>query len=181
MTNLKTREGSILAIVVDEINRSLVFNVRGAAPDGGSMSATLDLNAVHQSNLDYAALHGFKQRIGDMAAQTKNPKTGESASAADKFAAILRGVDHFMSGSPDWNLRVAASGPRIDSETLFLARAIAQLKSKDLDAMVDWVKSKPAADRAALALKPEIKFLIDGYRAAGAADIDTDEMLSELE
>ena len=184
-TEAKTREGSILAVVIDETARQIMFNVRGAAPDGGGKSITLDLGAVSQANLDYAALHGFKQRIGDMAAQSKNPKTGLPASPADKFEAIERGVQHYMSGSPDWNMR-SASGERVSGEFTLLVRALVQFKAQTRKPMTadearDWLKLKSKAEQATLALSDSLKPLIDGYRAEVAADIDADEMLAELE
>lgn len=179
MATGKVREGSILAVVVNEAARSIVFNVRGAAADGGSKSITLDLNSVHTANIDYAALHGFKQRIGDMAALSRNPDTGQPATPADKFDAIARGVEHYMSGVAEWNLR-ASSGDRTSGELGMLSRAISELKGKDVIEVRDWLKTKTEAERKALAIMPAVKSIMDRMRAEQAAPIDAEEMLGEL-
>jgi hypothetical protein len=179
MKEAKVREGSILAVVMDEANQSIVFNVRGAAPDGGGKSITLNLAAVHPSNVAYAALHGFKQRIGDMAALSRNPDTGLAASPADKFDAIARGIEHYMSGTADWNLR-AASGERTSGELGLLARAIAELKSRDVTEVRDWLKTKTEAERKGLAVAAAVKPIMDRMREEAAAPIDAEEMLGEL-
>lgn len=180
MAQGKAREGSILAVVVDEKASSIVFNVRGAAPDGGGKSITLDLSQVHPSNVSYAALHGFKQRISDMAALSRNPDTGAPATPADKFEAICRGVEHYMSGTGDWNLR-AAAGERTSGELGLLARAVAELKGRDVIEVRDWLKGKTEAERKALAIAPAIKPILDRMREEAAApDVDAEEMLAEL-
>lgn len=175
----KAREGSILAVVMDEANSSIVFNVRGAAPEGGSKSITLNLASIHPSNVAYAALHGFKQRIADMAALSRNPDTGKPATPAEKFEALARGVDHYMSGSADWNLRSAA-GERTSGELGLLARAIAELKGRDVIEVRDWLKTKSEADRRGLAIAPAIKPIMDRMRAEVASTVDADAMLAEL-
>jgi hypothetical protein len=179
MTTAIKRANSVLAVVVDEIHRSIVFNVAGAAPDGGGKSITLRLDDINPANVDYAALHGFKQRIGDMAALSRDPVTGRAATPADKFAAIEAGVLHYHSGSPDWNMR-AAGGERTGGELGLLARAIAAIKGRDIVEVRDWLKTKTDGERVKLAISPAIKELIDGYRAERASDVDAEELLAEL-
>ena len=175
----KMREGSILAVVMDEENNQIVFNVKGAAPDGGGKSITLDINKMHPVAVAYAALHGMKQRIADMAALSRNTETGLAATAADKFNALARGVEHYMSGTPEWNLRQSA-GERTSGELGLLARAIAQIKGKEVLEVRDWLKTKTEAERKALAIAPAIKPLMDEFRAESAADVDAEGMLEEL-
>lgn len=55
----------------------------------------------------YAALHGFNQRIGDAAAKDAGTST------KDKFAAMQALVDHYESGAVDWDLPRA---PRVVKE-----------------------------------------------------------------
>ena len=179
MKEAKAREGSILAVVMDEVNSSIVFNVRGAAPDGGGKSVTLNLSAVHPSNVAYAALHGFKQRIGDMAALSRNPETGRPATPGEKFDAIARGVEHYMSGASDWALR-AASGERTSGELGLLARAIAELKGKELLEIRDWLKTKTEGERKSLAVLEPVKARMDAYRLEAAGDHNGEELLAEL-
>lgn len=179
MSQAKIREGSVLAVVVDEATKTLVFNVRGAAPDGGSKSLSFCVTEASTPNREYAELHGWKQRFVDAAALTRDPVTGKPASPADKFASIELLVDHYKSGSLDWALR-AVTSERTSGELAFLVRAVVAIKGKSSAEVRDWLKSKTAAERTSLALMPAIKELIDGYRAEGAADIDSEAMLAEL-
>lgn len=181
----KAREGSILAIMVDEATRSIVFNVRGAGPEGATRTVTLDLERVHTSNIDYAALHGFKQRLGDMAALSRNPDTGLPATPADKFEAIMRGVEHYHSGTPDWNLRATGEG-RTSGELAMLTRAVMEAKKMDAaDAeqfvkVKDWLKSKTEGERKAIGVSAAIKPIMDRMRAEVAAPVDAEGLLAEL-
>lgn len=179
MTDLKKREGSILAIVVDEATNSIVFNVAKAAADGGSKSITLDLSKVHPANVAYAALHGFKQRCGDMGALSRNPDTGLPATPADKFAAIERGVLHYMSGTDQWNMR-ASSERGIGGDTGFLVAALIELKGLEPAKAAEWVKERSAGERRALLESTALKPIVDRMRAEAVKDIDVFGMLETL-
>lgn len=179
MKQPKMREGSVLAVVIDEPNQSIVFNVKGAAPDGGSKTITFDMRKVHPNNAAYAALHGFNQRLRDAAALSRNPETGAAPTPADRFAAIERLVEHYHSGAAEWNLRPAA-GERVSGETAMLAAAIAELKGKDVGEVRAWLKTKTAAEQKALAVSAAIKPIMDRMREAAAAPVDAEELLGEI-
>lgn len=179
MTDGKKRAGSVLAVVVDEVARTLVFNVATGEHSPG-LSITLALANVSAANCAYAALHGFKQRITDMAALSRNPETGLAVTPQEKFDAIKRGVDHYMSGTDDWNMRVAG-GERQDSGIALLVRALNEIyPAKTADELRAWVKSKSKADQLALKQSEKIKPLIDGYLAESTAGVDADALLGEL-
>ncbi len=173
MAQVKMREGSVLAVVVDEVHNQIVFNVR----DTGSV--TFDLTKVHPSNVAYAALHGFKQRIGDMAALSRNPDTGKPATPQEKFEAIQRGIEHYESGTADWNLR-AAAGERTSGELGLLARAVAEVKGMDVIKVRDWLKEKSRAEQVAIALSAAIKPVMDRMRKEQASEVNGDDLLAEL-
>lgn len=181
MAQAKIREGAVLAVVVDEVSKSIVFNVRGAAQDGGSKSISLDLSKVHPDNIAYAALHGFKQRCGDAAALSRNPETGKPATPAEKFEAVQRLVEHYNSGAPEWALRASGEG-RTSGELAMLTRAVAEYKgTEDFAKVRDWLKSKTDAERKALAVSAAIKPIMDRMREEAAAPVDAEDMLAELE
>jgi hypothetical protein len=179
MTRLKKREGSVLAVVVDEANRSIVFNVAGAAPDGGGKSITLNLTKVHASNVDYAALHGFKQRIGDMAALSRNPDTGLPASPADKFDAVERGVLFYEAGGAEWHMKTTGGGGG-DLEMGFLMQALVELKGIDLERARAWVKAKTKAERLALAESKALRPILGRLKAQALEGINADTLLAGL-
>jgi len=174
------RANSVLSTVVDEAEKSIVIHVAGAAPDGGSKTLTFRADSVHPNNQAYAMLHGFKQRLIDAAALSRDPKSGRSATPAEKFDAIEQLVEHYHSGSEEWNVRVA-SGERTDGELAMLVRAVCEAKPQATAEKVrEWLKSKSKAERAAIAQGATIKPIMDRIRAENAAPVDAEAMLDEL-
>lgn len=180
MSETKTRSGATIAIVMDESNNSIVFNVAGAAPEGGSKSITFHADKGSDACRRYAELLGWKNRLGDSAAKSRDAKTGLPVPASEKFDSIRELIEHYESGATEWNLRTA-TGERTDGELAMLLRAICEIKPNSAPEKVrEWLKSKSKAERAALGLRPDIKALVDGYRAEQAAPVDADAMLDEL-
>lgn len=70
-------------------------------------------------------MHGAKQRLSDGAAIPCDTDTGASATPEEKAAAIQRLADHYMSGSTDWNLRVAE--PKAEGDGTWIAKALVAL------------------------------------------------------
>src|SRR5271166_3722911 len=66
----------------------LTITVLGAAPDGSDRALMFDRTAASVANRDAAERHGWTQRLCDRAAKGRDSKTGQSASAALKYAAI---------------------------------------------------------------------------------------------
>lgn len=56
-----------------------------------------------------AEWHGWEQRLRDAAAKPRDVKTGKSATPAEKFNAIKKLAEHYLSGGKEWNLR---TGPQ---------------------------------------------------------------------
>lgn len=179
----KKRAESVLAVVVNESAREIVFNVKGGGADGGNGSITFHMDKCSPENVAYASLHGFNQRLRDMAALSVNKDTGKSASAYDKFEAIRAGIEHYEAGGTEWHMKGSGGRETITAEVRMLAEAIAQVKGKNVVDMIVWVKSKTAAERMKLAGVDSIKTVLDELRAKAAetADKSGDDMLAELE
>lgn len=91
----------------------LIFSLWGTAKGQDAPVVTeefrFDCAKVHEANRERAVVHGFKQRLADGAAKGKfDEKTGRLITAAEKFAGIKRLAEHYLSGTDQWELRVAA-------------------------------------------------------------------------
>ena len=76
--------------------------------EGGLTAVTLNVSEVTRQNREYAELHGFAARIGDAAALTKSVENGFVITEAARREAVIEMVEHYISGTTDWNMRVAA-------------------------------------------------------------------------
>lgn len=75
----------------------------------GLDAVTLAMRDVTPANATYAMLHGFAARIGDNAAITKSAENNFTVTEAMRREAVLELVNHYTSGSEDWNMRVASA------------------------------------------------------------------------
>jgi len=76
----------------------------------GTDAFTFDPAKAHEANRRSAMLYGFRQRIGDKAAMSRNPETGEAASPREKFLAMKAMAEHYEAGGEEWNLRTGRVG-----------------------------------------------------------------------
>lgn len=86
-----------IAHKVDMDARVITWQVK----DAGELR--LDLGKVHADNRERAMMHGFVQRISDAAAMARDAKTGASATPQEKFEAMRRLVEHYVSGAESWS------------------------------------------------------------------------------
>lgn len=158
----------------------------------GAGFVDFDLNKVSWANRDYAAVHGFIQRISDGAAISRNPENGQPATPAEKLAAIEAIVNHYHSGTDQWKMLATGTGGA-GSLTL---RAIARLKQVEYDVAEQYVSDY--VSRELLTAKPRftdqkgaLAFLRQGklireamaqirQESAGPARIDADSAVDEL-
>lgn len=142
----------------------------------------MDLAAVHQSNRDYAEFHGWKQRGVDTAAISRDPKTGQAASPADKRDAIAKLVDHYMSGSEKWS-RVAEGDAKGGLLFDALCRVYGHMKApSEIRAWLDGLTDKQqAALREDDEIAPVIATIKRERAAAGEGEkVDTKGLLGTL-
>lgn len=97
----------------------------------GAGHVEFDPAKASDANRDYAEYHGWKQRLSDAAALGRNPETGQSASPADKLAAIQALATHYMSGSADWSPARAEGG----NEGGITLRALARVQGVEVETM----------------------------------------------
>lgn len=131
---------------------------------------------------NYAMLHGFKQKIVDAAALSRDEATGRSASPMEKFAAMADVATQLAEG--DWNKRATGDGT---AGVGLLVSALMRLTGKDraeIEPVVEgWTKEQQAAMRASAEVAPIIA-TIKAERAAkkgtDSAPVDVGALLAGL-
>lgn len=130
MTTTTRKRHAWIRREIDAAARTVTFTAMRMNADGeGEIDPTIGQLVFHAdrastANNAYAALHGFNQRIGDAAA------LDAGASMADKFAAMRTLVDHYETGSDDWDLpRVTRAKRELtdDEKRALLAKLAAEL------------------------------------------------------
>lgn len=117
---------------------TIVFSFDGL--DAVTFDATKTSDAVR----NYAAMHGFSARIGDNAAIARKAADGSiiTVTEAMRREAVVELVDHYQSGTADWNLK-ASRAPTKNP----VWEAIAAKKGMTYEA---YVAERVAADLAEL-------------------------------
>jgi len=179
MANEKKRANAV--VTMEQQDKRLVFNVLGAG------KVELDLTKVHSDILERAAIHGLKQRISDAAALPCDTETGLPATALEKYENLSKLVEHYNSGTGEWNrTRVAGEGKGPNAAKTLTAIANVY-KLADTDAAKVYVE-KTAVKRGieyseALALwrsSDKIKEELARMAAATPSKVNADELLGEL-
>ena len=177
------------------ITATVEFGYRGEFSPGHTMdgcdSAALTLNfangkelvittnSLKNGLLYMAAIHGLKQKLVDAAAISRNPETGRAATVEDKFQAVEAVYDRLLAGA--WNATREGGGATGGLLLQALVRMYAGRKTPD--ELKAFLADKTDAEKTALRKNPRVAQIIEDIRAetGKAANIDTDEMLGELE
>lgn len=177
------------------ISATIEFGYRGQFSAAHSMegcdSAALTLNFANgkeivittnslQNGLLYmAAIHGLKQKLVDAAAISRNPETGRAATVEDKYQAVEAVYNRLLSGQ--WNATREGGG----NAGGLLAQALTRMYAgrKTAEDIKAFLAEKTDAEKTALRKNPRVAAIIEEIRAeqGKAANIDTDELLGELE
>lgn len=120
------RENQVVETTMNE-DGTITFKI-------GGQSVTFNPDKVDATLRVKAELHGWKQRIGDKAAMSRNTDNGKSATPEQKFAAVKALVDHYESGTADWNLPRAGGGGG-KRELDYVLEALANIQGVEVDAM----------------------------------------------
>lgn len=146
----------------------------------GFDSLVVQLRDLSDAMIEQAALHGLKQKIVDAAALSRNPDTGRSATAADKYNAMREVFQRVLAG--DWN---KARGDGTGSGGLLFAALCRLYTVKTPEDIRAFLEGKTAAEQAALRKNPKVAAVIETIKAERAKDApddaDTDDMLAELD
>lgn len=113
----------------------------------------------------HAVLHGLKQKLVDAAAISRNPDTGRSATAQDKYEAVREVFDRITdSENPAWNKRAGDGSGASTGGLLF--RALCRLSPKKTPEQVRaFLDGASKEEQASMRKNPAVAAMIDRIRA----------------
>lgn len=171
------RQNAITAEIIhsDMDNRPCALLLQFA--NGEKLSITA--SQLQQSIMEYAIFHGLKQKLVDAAAISRNPETGRAASVEDKFQAVKTVYDRLLAGQ--WN--ATREGGTATGGLLLQALCRMYAGRKTAEDIKAFLAEKSDAEKTALRKNPRVAQIIEDIRAeqGKVANIDTDELLGELE
>jgi hypothetical protein len=153
------------------INQS-VGTVEWTFSDG---KVVLHVERLSPAVMAYAALHGLKQKAGDVMALKAEDFGGRVPEGAKK-AELLAMVQWLESGTSEWNRKVA----RESTGGLLLQCLMEYLPNKSREQLQEYIKTLDAGARAKLLASDKIHPIAERIRAAAGKGIETDEMLGDL-
>jgi hypothetical protein len=162
---------------------TFVFHVAGAG------EVKFDPSRASDVNRNRAEEYGWNVRLTREAALPRDPKTGLSAPASAKLAAIRALAEHLMSGSEDWSPKRearGAAGPRFDPIILAaVVEATGRTEAEIVELIGKGAAAKgvePKAYLAALGTGAKVAPIVERMRAeqASATELDADAELDGL-
>ena len=128
---------------IDEVNRTITFVHVRQLPEEDKPTSIGEPLVFHEAllsneNRAYAVLHGMNARIGDTMAQAAGTDIAKKMDAGRLL------VEHFESGSPEWNIK--GSRKPVDTEAL-----LTKLLANDPEKLAAII----AAAQAAIAAKAD--------------------------
>lgn len=176
MTDIKRNTAITATIVTNETDgRPCALHLKFA--NGQELAITA--NQLTNHVMEYAIFHGLKQKLVDAAAISRNPETGRPATVEDKYQAVKTVYDRLLTGQ--WNATREGGGNAGGLLLQALCRMYAGRKTaEDIKA---FLAEKTDAEKTALRKNPRVAQIIEDIRieTGKAANIDTDELLGELE
>ena len=166
-----TKRNATITATIDGDTLTLTF--------ANGETLTMRGDALNSDVQQYAMMHGLKQKLVDAAAISRNPETGRAASVEDKFQAVKTVYDRLLAGQ--WNAPREGGGATGGLLLQALCRMYAGRKTAD--ELKAFLAEKTDAEKTALRKNPRVAAIIEDIRAeqGKAANIDTDELLDELE
>ena len=178
----------------------LSFKLHGAGlGDGAGVDTPVldelkfDPQLCDESVRKFAEWHGWEQRLRDAAAKPRDEKTGKSASPAEKFAAIRKLAEHYLSGAKEWNLRTGPSagagraGESLASDKQLLKQALSIYlptvgKERTAEQIHFSVEKMDKGQISALLAQKEVAEIVLRLREERAVEleIDAEELLEGI-
>ena len=177
MNDTTKRNAAITAAIVhnETDGRPCALHLQFANGNALTIAASQLANNI----MEQALFHGLKQKLVDAAAISRNPETGRAASVEDKYQAVKTVYDRLLAGQ--WN--AVREGGGATGGLLLQALVRMYAGRKTADELKAFLADKSDAEKTALRKNPRVAQIIEDIRAeqGKAANIDTDELLSELE
>lgn len=189
------RKNAVVTCRVEAENPAVwIFNVLGAG------ELRFDTKLASERNTQRAAMHGWKQRIADAAAISRDEETNAPATPQMKLERMQRLVAHYESGSEEWSARLSGAGApeggmlmqvlrtlrdQADSlangEDSAVAAAAGKLAGKSDEQLSAFAAKLKPAEKTKLLNSNGLRPIADALRAKMAEGVDADELLSGLE
>ena len=176
MTELKKKAGSAVATSIN--GGVLTIVVAGFEP------IIFDRTRVAECHHATAEMYGWKQRLSDAAAIARDKTTGASATNVEKYNAIRKLSEHYLTGATDWNVKVAASGPRGPQWDDVVIAAICEAYGKSAEVVKAMALTKcgvatPVAYLAAIAATSRVAPIVARLRLEAVEINDEDDPFAE--
>ena len=139
---------------------------------------TVDHTKLSGAIVDAAILHGLKQKLVDAAAISRNPDTGASATAQDKFDAVKEVYDRITSPDGTWN-KIRGDGTGTGQGTGLLVRALMALFGKNEEDTRALLEACSDDEVKALRGSPKVAAKIAEFKAA-TSKVDTNALLAKF-
>jgi hypothetical protein len=158
-----------VACTINRLEVELLFaNGKRIVVDGRELGSPI---------LERATAHGLKQKLVDAAAISRNPDTGATANIEDKYNAVYEVYQRLLKG--EWNKNREGGGGTVGG---LLFRALCQLyERKTPEQIREFLDGKTKSEQAALRINPKIAAIINAIQAERVSDVDSDDLLDELE
>ena len=175
-----SNEKRVRVITTEVKGTTITFKVAGAG------ECVLDMNKMDTTLVDRAAIHGMTQRIADAAA------LGAGATPEEKLAEMAQLVEHYNSGTAEWNIGRAAGGGGGGADALVILALMRVYgdTAERAEATITKTMEKKGLDRKkALALwagTDKIGKAVADIKAeraakhAASATLDADDLLADL-
>jgi hypothetical protein len=137
---------------------------------------TLHIERLSGPVMGYAALHGLKQKAGDVMALKASDFGGRVPEQA-KFDELTGMVEWLESGTTEWNRKVA----RESTGGLLLLALIRYRQDKTREQLQAYLKTLDGAAKAKLLASDKIRPIADEIRAEAGKGVDADAMLEGLD
>lgn len=168
---MDTKRNATITATIDGNTLALTF--------ANGETLTMRADALTNDVQQYAMMHGLKQKLVDAAAISRNPETGRAATVEDKYQAVNAVYNRLLSGQ--WNATREGGG----NVGGLLAQALTRMYAgrKTAEDIKAFLAEKTDAEKTALRKNPRVAQIIEDIRAeqGKTANIDTDELLGELE
>ena len=143
----------------------------------GAGAIMFDRTAASADNRDWAEKHGWTQRLSNRAAISRDPKTGQPATAQVKYDAIKTLADYYESGDVPWKMGTTASA---EGSLLFRALVIHR-PDKTAEQLTAFLESRTPQQLTNVKRDKELVKIMNQLRLEAVADIDVGDALGDLD
>lgn len=179
MTQAKAKSNSVVTTKWD--GDILTINVIGAQQLGGKpVDAALmfDRTAASAANREAAEKHGWTQRLCDRAAKGRDPKTGQSASAGLKYAAIEELINYYEGGDVPWKM----SGGGGSGDGGLLLTALCRLRpDRTVEQIGKFLESRTPEQMKLVKARRDVVEMMNQIRLERVGETENDEAFAELD